>query len=189
MRNMPFFRGAVLLAAGAVAGGLLTSAWKVPLHAQQQQTPTTQATVLTDVTHLRDITPPNSHPMVDVGYHMVNLWFAVEAKNWPLANYYLGETRNRLRWEVRLNPSPKGASGEPVDMKSTLDGIENGSFATVKDAIDKKDANAFPVAYKHLLEDCYSCHKNAGKPYLRPMVPTTPGQPIINTDPNATWPQ
>jgi hypothetical protein len=188
MANARFFRNMVLLTLGAVMGGLLTASWKLPLHAQQQ-TPTTEATVVADVTHLRDIVPPSSHPMVDVGYHMVNLWFAVQAKNWPLATYYLGETRNRLRWEVRLNPSPKGASGDPVDMKSTLDGIENGSFAKVKDAVDKKDATAFPVAYKQLLEDCYSCHKNAGRAYLRPMVPTTPGQVIINTDPNATWPQ
>jgi hypothetical protein len=55
--------------------------------------------------------------------------------------------------------------------------------------VDKKNAGAFPAAYKALLEDCYSCHKNVGRPYLRPMVPLTPQQVIINTDPGATWPQ
>src|SRR5580658_5509839 len=98
MRTSRLSRSVVLLTLGAVVGGLLTASWKLPLHAQQQ-TPTTEATVVADVTHLRDIVPPSSHPMVDVGYHMVNLWFAAQAKNWPLANYYLGETRNRLRWE------------------------------------------------------------------------------------------
>jgi hypothetical protein len=33
------------------------------------------------------------------------------------------------------------------------------------------------------------CHKASGKPYLRPMVPTEPGQSIINFDAAATWPE
>ena len=74
-------------------------------------------------------------------------------------------------------------------MKSTLDGIENGSFAAVKQAVDKKDGKAFATAYKNFLEDCYSCHKAVGRPYLRPMIPLTPQQPIINADPAATWPE
>jgi hypothetical protein len=52
-----------------------------------------------------------------------------------------------------------------------------------------KDSKQFAVEYKHLLEDCYSCHKTVGRPYLRPMVPLSGSQPIINLDPEATWPQ
>lgn len=74
-------------------------------------------------------------------------------------------------------------------MKGTLDGIEHGSLAKVKDTIDQKNSQQFATEYKHLLEDCYSCHKNVNRAYLRPMVPATVGQPIINTDAAATWPQ
>jgi hypothetical protein len=168
-------------------GIIFVSAAKRPVEARTNA-PADDTALQTDVSHLKDIAPPASHPMVDVGYHATNLWFAAQKKNWPLANYYWGETRNRLRWEVRLNPGPKGPSGI-VDMKSTLEGIENGSFATLKQTIDKKDGKAFVTAYKGLLEDCYSCHMAVGRPYLRPMVPLTPQQPIINTDPAATWPQ
>jgi hypothetical protein len=193
MRNAALWRSLVLIAVGVVLGGLVVSTWKAMPKAQQgSPSPgpaAGPATMQADVAHLKDLVPPNSHPMVDVGYHVVNLWFAVQKRNWPLANYYLGETRNRLRWEVRLNPAPKGPTGEPVNMKSTLDGIENGSYNLVKQAIDNKDATEFTVAYKHLLEDCYSCHKAAGRLYLRPMVPVTPQQVIINTDATATWPQ
>lgn len=185
------FRAFLLLAIGVILGIIFISVSKRTLYAQEAQqgpAPVTEATVVAETQHLKDITPPSSHPMVDVGYHAANLWFAVQKKNWPLATYYLGETRNRLRWEVKLNPSPKGPSGV-IDMKSTLDGLENGTYAAVKAAVDKKDVAAFDIAYKHLLEDCYSCHKSVGRPYLRPMVPVTPGQPIINTDPNATWPK
>lgn len=116
-----------------------------------------------------------------------NVWFASQKKNWPLANYYFSEMRNRMMWEVRLNPGPKGPDGKPVDMKSIFDGIDSGSLATVKKAIAAKDSKQF--ADKHMLEDCYSCHMTAGRPYLRPMIPVPGAQPIVNLDPNATWPQ
>jgi hypothetical protein len=178
---------------GVALAGLLVFVWHRPVSAQAQRegAPAAGATanLPTDVAHLKDIVPPNSHPMVDVAFNASNLWFAGKKKNWPLANYFWGETRNRLRWEVRLNPGPKGPTGEIVDMKSTLDGIENGSLAEVKKSIDNKDEAAFETGYKHMLEDCYSCHKNANRPYLRPMIPTAPPQTIITFDPAASWPQ
>ncbi|PYU34182.1 MAG: hypothetical protein DMG31_06900 [Acidobacteria bacterium] len=185
-----WFRGAALLALGAILGGLFVSSWEHPAAvAQQNNPPVTQATLLADVTRLRDITPPFSHPMVDVAMFAANLWFAGDKKNWPLANYYLGEMRNRLGWEVRLNPSPKGADGTLMDMKNIFDGIDTGSLTKLKTIIAMKDSKRFAAEYKNLLEDCYSCHKTAGRPYIRPMVPTAGSQPIVNLDPGATWPQ
>ena len=103
----------------------------------------------TDVQRLKDITPPMSHPMVDVAFNATNLYFAAQKKNWPLANYFLGETRNRMKWETALNPGPKGTDGNPVDMKSTFDGIDNGSLTQLKMAIAAKDSKAFDDSYKH----------------------------------------
>jgi cytochrome c553 len=59
----------------------------------------------------------------------------------------------------------------------------------LKDTLDRKDSAAFAVAYRQTLEACYSCHKAVGRPYLRPMIPTTSPQSIINLDPAASWPQ
>src|ERR1700731_662037 len=128
MAKSNFFRNAGLLLLGAIFGVLLVAAWEHSTAVAQQKPPVTQATLVADVTHLRDITPPNSHPMVDVAMFAANLWFAGDKKNWPLANYYLGEMRNRMRWEVRGNPSPKGADGIPVDMANIFDGIDKGSL-------------------------------------------------------------
>ncbi len=184
------FRSAALMALGAILGGLFVATWEhATAVAQQNNPPVTQATVLADVTRLRDITPPFSHPMVDVAMFAANLWFAGDKKNWPLANYYLGELRNRLGWEVRLNPSPKGADGNPVDMANIFDGIDKGSLTKLKTTIAMKDSKQFAVEYKMLLEDCYSCHKTVGRPYIRPQVPVSGAQPIVNLDPGATWPQ
>jgi hypothetical protein len=196
MANSIRLRSLLLVIVSSMLGGLFALTLEhSTVFAQRdnpQATPATPAAapnMQADVTRLKEIVPPASHPMVEVAMFAANLWFAGQKKNWPLANYYLGETRNRIRWEVRLNPGPKGADGKPVDMQAIFDGIDNGSLATVKKAVDMKDSKQFETDYKQLLEDCYGCHKTAGRPYLRPMVPVAGPQPIINLNPDANWPQ
>jgi hypothetical protein len=53
---------------------------------------------------VEDLIPSQSHMMADVGDHFTNLWFAGRAQNWPLADFYLGETKSHLRWAVRRIP-------------------------------------------------------------------------------------
>jgi hypothetical protein len=146
------------------------------------------STLEADVAHLKDITPSQSHTMIDVGYHMSNLWFAAQHKNWDLAAFEVDETRNRIRWTIRINPTRKKPDGEIVDIKGIFDGIDATVLPPLKDAVAKKDMKAFDAAYRTMLEACYSCHKASAKPYLRPMIPTAPPQTIINYDPNAKWP-
>src|SRR5690349_17424396 len=142
MRLRPF-RSVLLVTLGFAVGSLFMAAWQHSTALAQRENAAAPSNPQADLDRLKSITPPMSHPMVDVGYHAANLWFAVQKKNWPLANYYWGETRNRLRWEVALNPGPKGTDGNPVDMKGTLDGIEHGSLAKVKDTIDQKNGQQF----------------------------------------------
>jgi hypothetical protein len=103
--------------------------------------------------------------------------------------FYFNETRGRIRWLLRVNPTPKTPNGDVVNLQGIFDSIDVDSLAKLKQSIEKKDGTAFTAAYKDMLQACYTCHKSAGRPYLRPMVPTTPPQTIINYDPNATWPQ
>ena len=51
--------------------------------------------------------PDQSHVMKDIAYHFSNLWFAAQAQNWPLAGFYLNETRSHLKWAV--SPAPGGS--------------------------------------------------------------------------------
>jgi cytochrome c553 len=127
--------------------------------------------------------------MIDVGYHMANLWFAVERKNWAFAAFEVDETRNRIRWTIRINPVRKDPEGKPVDLKNIFDAIDTTSMASLKQAVEKQDSAAFGVAYRQMLESCYACHKASGKPYLRPTIPSAPPQTLMNYDPAATWPQ
>lgn len=143
-----------------------------------------------EVERLRSIAPTQSHVMADIATQYANLWFAGQRRNWPLATYYFNETRGRMQWVVRINPTPKiVGSQETVDLKGIFDGIDTGSLAPLKKAIDDKDSIQFAAAYKVVLESCYSCHKSLGRLYLRPMIPRVVAQPIINVDPAAAWPQ
>ena len=185
MSSVP--RSLLLLASGAGAGAFVATRLAhreapVPLAAQ---TTMLQA----DVAHLKDIVPGQSHAMIDVGYHMANLWFAVERKNWAFAAFEVDETRNRIRWTIRINPIRKDPDGKPVDLKNIFDAIDTTSMASLKEAVEKKDSAAFGVAYRQMLESCYACHKASGKPYLRPAIPSVPPQTIITYDPAATWPE
>lgn len=147
------------------------------------------ATLQSEVDRLKGMVPDQSHAMADVGYHFANLWFAGDRKNWPLAKFCFDETRSHLRWAVRIIPVRKSPTGEDLDMKSLLDAVDTGLLAEVGKTIDASDHERFVTAYRQALEGCYSCHKAAGKPYLRPQVPPAPAAPILNFDPEAKWPQ
>jgi hypothetical protein len=163
-----------------------------PAQGTAQPTPAAPAqgsTLESDVAHLKDIVPAQSHTMIDVGYHMSNLWFAAQKQNWDFAAFEVDETRNRIRWTLRISPTRKTPDGSILDMKPLFDGIDKSVMTPLKEAVAMKDLKAFVPAYRDMLEACYQCHKAAGKPYLRPMIPSAPPQTIINFDPHADWPR
>ena len=133
--------------------------------------------------------PDQSHAMVDVGYHFANLWFAADKENWPLAKYYLEETRSHLNWAVRIHPVRTTKAGGEVDLKGILQAIDNSFLSEIDGAITNKDTAKFKTAYRQTLEGCYACHKACEKSFLRPQIPSAPSVSILNFDPNATWPE
>jgi len=76
-----------------------------------------------------------------------------------------------------------------VNLMPIFESIDTSVFKAVADAIQVQDSVALSAAYRETLQACYGCHKAAGLPYLRPTVPTTPAQSIVNSDGAATWPQ
>jgi hypothetical protein len=136
----------------------------------------------------KDRLPDQAHAMQDVANQFTNVWFAAGNNNWELAKFYLGETRNHLRWAVRIIPKRKDNAGREVDLVSILKAMENGPIAQLEAVIKAKDAERFAAAYRFTMENCYACHKASDKPYLRPQIPRVPATQIINFDPNAKWP-
>src|SRR5216684_6851768 len=154
------FRPGVLLAVGIGVGLLLSGAPGLVLeplvlqgHAQQIMPPKPSAAVTAqlDLQTLSERSPDQSHAMADAGYHFANLWFAADNQNWPLANYYLGETRSHLRWAVRLHRVRKTSAGAEVDLKGILDAVDNSMLSEVGKSITNKDVAGFKTAYRQTL--------------------------------------
>jgi len=147
------------------------------------------AALSAEVERLKQVLPDQAHAMQDVDYHFTNLWFAGNQSNWDLAQFYLGETRSHLRWAVRIIPVRKDNAGKEIKLQDILQAVENSPLKQLEDAIKAKDREKFAAAYEFTLTGCYSCHKAADKPYLRPRIPNHPSSNMMNFDPNATWPK
>lgn len=137
---------------------------------------------------LENVIPDQAHIMADVGDHFTNLWFAASAENWPLAEFYLSETKSHLKWAVRAKPIRKDNQEREINLVNILEAFENSQLTQLKQAIDGKVRSSFERVYKESLTTCYSCHKASDKSYLRPQVPSEPETRIINFDPKANWP-
>jgi hypothetical protein len=195
MTKSIWIRSACLVAFGILLGVGIDRGWRqglIPIaSAQQGRNPLpTMESLPAEVAQLKALLPSNSHIMMDVQFHWTSLWFAGRSRNWPLAKFYFDESRSHMIWLIRKSPVVRGQQdGKDVDIKGIFEGIDTSSLADVKSAIEKKDSLHFAAAYKTMLESCYSCHKSVGRPYLKPMIPRTPVQSVLNVDPNATWPE
>ena len=114
-------------------------------HASQQKTPSIGA-LAQDVAILKDKIPDQSHAMADVDYHFSNLWFAAQAKNWPLADFYWKESQSHMRWAVRIIPVRKDNAGQDIKLRDILQSIEDSPFTQVGKAIEAKDIQEFEKA-------------------------------------------
>jgi len=158
-----------------------------PAPAQDNAQAAEIAKLRAEIEELRGRLPDQSHVMKDVGYHFTNLWFAAKAENWPLAKFYLDETRSHLKWAVRVIPVRRTSTGS-LDLRPILEGLDRSVFSDLDRAVTAQDTRGFPELYRRTLVGCYSCHQAAEKPYLRPRVPAEPEVRILDFDPKSTGP-
>jgi hypothetical protein len=164
----------------ASALGLNTMALAANPEGNRMPAPSAPARSSTESTMPTPRPVDQAHVMADVGYHFANLWFAVENRNWPLAQYYLSETRSHLSWAVSIHPVRKTSAGAEVDLKGILDAVDNSLLSEVAKAIEGKDTVNFKTAYQQTLVGCYACHTACEKPFLRLQIPTVPAATIID---------
>ncbi|HRX55427.1 MAG TPA: hypothetical protein P5016_12985 [Verrucomicrobiales bacterium] len=136
-----------------------------------------------EIERLKGLVPDQSHAMKDVAYHFTNLWFAGQQENWPLAEFYLAESRSHLRWAVRIIPIRKTPQGQEFKLADLLEPMEKTVLKDLQGAIASKDIKTFRSQYELTLNSCYACHVTAGKPFLRLQIPLQPEVQIIRFDP------
>jgi hypothetical protein len=150
--------------------------------AEQEERETTMESLQDEVNYLRSAMPGQAFAMTQVAYNFSNLWFAVEAENWPLAQFYLSETRVRLRWAMRITPVRKVA-GADMEITPIATALETTQLAALTEALAAKDHQAFRSGYQATLDACQGCHTTVEKPFLKLQIPTEPAEPLINFAP------
>jgi hypothetical protein len=167
-------------------GALAITALGYPAGARAQAAaaaPPDAAALQGEIEALKRMLPDQAHVMSDVDYHFSNLWFAARQRNWPLAEFYLGETRSHLNWAVRMRPVRKLANGADLDLRPILEGVEATVLANANSAIKAHDLRGFEEAYRGTMMQCYGCHMAAEKPYLRLHIPETPASRMVDPRP------
>jgi len=137
----------------------------------------------TEVARLKGVVPDQAHAMADVGQHFTNLWFAGQSENWPLAQFFLDETKSHLRWAVRIIPKRKDAEGREIDLQAILTALETSTLKDLDATIKEKSRANFEAKYKSQLEGCMSCHKASNKPYLRLRLPEKADSAVLEFRP------
>jgi hypothetical protein len=189
------FRSGMAALAGVVLGSaatflFVTSAMTDAPTGTSRRLEADVAALQVEVERLKGIAADTSHAMMDVDYHVTNLWFAARGGNWPLAGFYWKATRSHLEWATRILPIRKDDAGHDVNVQAILEAFENSPYLTeVGDSIQARDPGKFEVRYRRLLEACHTCHKAAGRPYLRPRVPEATATAILQMGPGEPSPK
>lgn len=176
-------------AVGVICGMLLLKHFGASVTAQQANAPVTDAAdrmkLEGEVDQLKGKATDQAHVMVSVAYHFNNLWFAAEKRNWPLAEFYLNETRSHLRWAVRVIPIRKNTAGQEVQLGGILEALENTQIEQLRESIKAKDHPAFVDAYKAVLEGCNACHGASEKDFIHAVIPRRPAEFMVAFEPTA----
>ena len=124
-----------------------------------------------------------------VGYYFGNLWFAIDAENWPLAEFYLHECRETLERAVAIKPVRQHPVGQDVDLVGMAEALDNTQFTQMDKTIRARDKAGSISVYREAMIVCYSCHVSTGKPFLNVRVPATPSSLGIEFNPSAPPPE
>src|SRR4051812_21592797 len=103
----------------------------------------------------------------------LKLWFAGQARNWPLADYELDELKEGYEDIVKYYPTkddaPTGVMASAVIEKEVAD---------LNKAIEAKDRKQFTTAFDKLTASCNACHQSSKKTFI--VVQRPPANPYAN---------
>ena len=86
----------------------------------------------------------------------LKLWYAGEARNWPLAAYEVDELEEGFADAVRLHPVHDG-----VPVAQLVPEFTAGPIEALRTAVASESAQDFAVAYDALTQGCNGCHNAA----------------------------
>ncbi len=97
------------------------------------------------------------------------LWFAAKARNWPLAEYQLGEIKEIMGDVQDFVPTFKN-----LPLAEMLDAVITKEIVVLEKSIEAKDYKAFTAGYDKLTAACNACHQGTGNGFVVIKRPTQP---------------
>lgn len=133
------------------------------------------ASLLADVeARLADRFTPGLHTfMMELQHRHASLWFAGNAENWRLADYYLHELGELIGDIEQTHPEYEG-----IPVADLLGEITLPAVGSVQGAVDGGDRDAFTRAYDDLTGACNACHTASDRSVLVIQRPSSP--PLTN---------
>ncbi len=101
------------------------------------------------------------------------LWFAGQAKNWPLAAFEIDEIKEGLDDAVKLFPTHDG-----LPVADMIKAATEAPLDELDKAVEAKSSTKFAAAFDNLTKACNSCHAGAKKEFIKIQRPTAP--PLTN---------
>ena len=97
------------------------------------------------------------------------LYFAGQAGNWALADFYLHEINEITETIIKAKVVDEG-----VAVGEFMKGMLPPSIASVQEAIQSRDATQFMSRYEGLLTSCNACHTSTKHAFVKIVVPKEP---------------
>lgn len=107
--------------------------------------------------------------MGDMQRFAEKLYFAGQARNWELAEFYLHEIE-----ETSEEIIAAGVVDEGVAVSSFMKAMLPPSIATAKESLKARDSAQFLSSYEGLLSSCNACHQSAKHGFVKIIVPRQP---------------
>jgi hypothetical protein len=112
---------------------------------------------------LAQMSPGMDLLMAEVGSRTTRLYFAAQARNWRLAEYFYRSLVKQLRL---------CAASRPKYAEKMADYLER-DCTPVRDAVKAGDLAGFDAAYRRMVERANELHGEFGKPWIRWVTPAT----------------
>ena len=97
------------------------------------------------------------------------LWFAAKARNWPLAEYELGEIKEIMGDVQDFVPTFKN-----LPLADMIDAVITKEVAALEKSIETKDYRAFTSGFDRLTAACNACHQGTENGFVVIKRPTLP---------------
>ena len=114
-------------------------------------------------------TPGLHSLMMELQHRHATLWFAGEAENWPLTDYFLHELEELVGDIEELH-----SIYDEVHIADLLGDVTVPAVEAMEEAVEAVDLAAFVAAYDQLTMACNGCHTPADKAAIviqRPALP------------------